>query len=184
MLPRLRPRLGRSLNPLRRLGPQGNPLTRLQEQPLPFRQQQRPGTGRPVDECEERRKRKRKPRKPRAVCYRGTYRETSSSTSKRRLEEIPCESAKRQVKGAVLGILGSGDPLGELQTRARTVAGTLGRRAYVGAVEAARRKLREQLGEKWVPLTPEEKRKRRAAAKAAELKRLRRELREAKRKRS
>lgn len=129
-------------------------------------------------------KRKRKPRKPRTVCYRGTYRETSSSTTKRRLEEVPCESAKRQVKGAVVNILGGGDPLGELQTRARTVAGQLGRKAYVGAVEALRRKAREQLGEKWVPLTPAEKRKRRAAEKAAELKRLRRELREAKRKRS
>jgi hypothetical protein len=136
------------------------------------------------DYCKEQAKRKRKPRKPRAVCYRGTYRETASSTSKRRLEEVPCESAKRQVKGAVLGVMGSGDPLGELQARARAAGGQLGRKAYVESVEALRRKAREKLGERWVPLTPEEKRKRAAAQRkkdAAELKRLRRE---AKRKRN
>lgn len=34
----------------------------------------------------------RKPRKPRTVCYRGTYVEFSNGTSKKQLEQVPCES--------------------------------------------------------------------------------------------
>jgi len=43
--------------------------------------------------CTKRKKQKKK-KTPRAICYRGTYRETSRSLSKRRKERIPCQPSK------------------------------------------------------------------------------------------
>lgn len=72
------------------------------------------------DQCDCGKKKKKKKRKPRDVCYRGTYTETRNGLSKKRLEEIPCESSARSARsssstrsspsssaGSTLGLLGS-----------------------------------------------------------------------------
>lgn len=47
------------------------------------------------DVCQcDKKKPKRKKRKPREVCYRGTYVEYANGTSKKRLEQVPCEGKK------------------------------------------------------------------------------------------
>lgn len=43
-----------------------------------------------ADSCSCAKKKPKKKREPRAVCYRGTYTETSKSLRKVRREQIPC----------------------------------------------------------------------------------------------
>lgn len=47
------------------------------------------------DQCDCAKKKKKKKKKDRDVCYRGTYIETKKGLVKKRLEQVPCESAPR-----------------------------------------------------------------------------------------
>jgi hypothetical protein len=69
------------------------PLPQFQAQPLDF--------GLPVDTAQadrcncpssDKKKKKKTERKKRTVCYRGTYREYADGTSKKKLEQVPCDT--------------------------------------------------------------------------------------------
>jgi len=57
-------------------------------QPQPWRQKP-PGKTKTC-ECDDEPKKERKPRQPRAVCYRGTFKESAFGLSKVRREQVPC----------------------------------------------------------------------------------------------
>lgn len=69
--------------------------------PQPILTQFRPDPFTTKDQCDcAKKKKKKKDRKDRQVCYRGTYVETKRGLVKKRLEEIPCETASSGRKRA------------------------------------------------------------------------------------
>lgn len=86
--------------PFDTLGPVGNPFA----DPLQFAQPQpQPRRADPCNCADTKKKKKKEKRKPREICYRGTYREYADGTTKKKLEQVPCEKKGKLDKASRLG---------------------------------------------------------------------------------
>jgi hypothetical protein len=75
------------ISPIVYSSPSANPITQVLAQP----QKVAPTKQSKTCECDTGKPVQRKKRAPRTTCYRGTYVETASGLSKKRLEPIPCQ---------------------------------------------------------------------------------------------